>query len=89
MAHQMAGKRVAFIGRLQKYKKKDVIARLELAGGKACSNISSLTDFVVVADLNIPNITQLHIDAVELNKQGVLEMVDETKFVAMLDSSDE
>ena len=52
MGYQLTGKRVVFIGRFKKYKKKDAIARLELQGGIVQDRLINSPSVVVIADLD-------------------------------------
>ena len=49
MPHELHGKRVAFIGRLHNRPKREVVAHLELAGGRHQERFNSMTDIAAVS----------------------------------------
>lgn len=84
--HALNNKRVAFCGRLVTEKRKVVIARLEMGGGRCDDRVSSKTNFFVLP-LNpdwAEKPKQL-LEAEDLEEQGNLEIISEDAFMALLE----
>lgn len=83
---ELIGKRVAFCGRLENEKRKTVIARLELAGGRYAERLSTKTDILVLPQhYDTAQKNKLLQEAEALQEQGSLEIVWELDFLSMLE----
>lgn len=81
----LTGKRVAFCGRLVNEKRKMVIAKLEMLGGRCVERVSSRTDILVLPhDYDASNKTKQLLEAEELQKKGTLTIMSEREFLDIL-----
>lgn len=84
MPHELHCKCVAFIGRLHTRPKRDVVAQLELAGGRHHEWINSLTDIAFVSQANTGQ-TKMMLDAKNIAETDHLLLMDESSFLSMLE----
>ena len=83
--HILYNKKVFFIGRFASCNRKDVVAKLEIAGGKCRDKLTPLVDIVVIGENPANNAIECVLErAKELQSSKNLEILSETEFLQLV-----
>lgn len=84
--HSLYKKRIVFIGQPTSPSRREMVAKLQLAGAIEYDKVNSLTDIVVYYPSKFEKKVQKLKDAKALEQEGTLKILDVDTFIGLINS---